>query len=58
MAMFKGFSPLDIHTLPERFMIQVLAEQLAKGNEALEAMSEELKALKKDVKAAKNLASM
>lgn len=46
MAMFKGFSQIDISTLKPRAMCAVLAIELARTNEAMEALAEELKQLK------------
>lgn len=49
MAMFKGFNPTEIITLKPRFMIAVLSQQLALSNQAIEAMSEEMKQLREEI---------
>jgi hypothetical protein len=49
MAMFKGFSATDAITLKPRFMIAVLSQQLALSNQAIEAMSEEMKQLREEI---------
>jgi hypothetical protein len=49
MAMFKGFSTTDVITLKPRFMIAVLSQQLALSNQAIEAMSEEMKQLREEI---------
>ena len=49
MAMFKGFNTTDVITLKPRFMIAVLSQQLALSNQAIEAMSEEMKQLREEI---------
>lgn len=45
--MFKGFKQMDLITTNPLLLIAILAEELARTNTALEAVSEELKNLKK-----------
>ncbi|WP_196595308.1 hypothetical protein [Pectinatus frisingensis] len=47
MALFKGFNQADLLERNPRFLCAVLAEQLTLTNKALEAVSEEVKQLKK-----------
>lgn len=48
-GMFKGFKPVDLYERNERFLIAVLSEELARTVQALEAMSEEIGHLKKEI---------
>ena len=48
MGLFKGFNQADLLERNPRFLCAVLAEQLTLTNKALEAVSEELKQVKKD----------
>lgn len=55
MAMFKGFSQGELLTGKSRLLIAVLSEQLALTNKALETMSEEVKALREEVRSLKKI---
>ena len=46
--MFKGFKQMDLITTNPLLLIAILSEELARTNTALEAVSEELKNLKKN----------
>lgn len=45
MSLFKGFTQAEVLTYEPRLMCAILAEQLAKTNEAGEAMAEHIKQL-------------
>lgn len=45
MSLFKGFTQVETLTMEPRLMCAILSEQLAKTNEAGEAMAEQLKQL-------------
>ena len=46
--LFKGFTQIDLLERDPRFLCAVLSEQLTLTNKALEAVSEELKQLRKE----------
>lgn len=50
MGMFKGFNQVQLLTMEPRLMCAILSEQLTLTNIALEAMSEEIKALRAEKK--------
>lgn len=47
MAMFKGLAPLDLLREEPRVLCGILSAELARTNEALEGLSEELKVTQK-----------
>ena len=50
MALFKGFSQIDLLEREPRTLCAILAEQLALSNKAIEAQAEEIKQLRADEK--------
>ena len=46
MSLFKGITMVDLLGGQERVLIAVLSEELARTNQAVEALAEEVKALK------------
>ena len=50
MALFKGFSQIDLLEREPRTLCAILAEQLSLSNKAIEAQAEEIKRLRADVK--------
>lgn len=46
MALFKGFSQIDLLEREPRTLCAILAEQLALSNKAIEAQNEEIKQLR------------
>ena len=49
MALFKGFSQIDLLEREPRTLCAILAEQLALSNKAIEAQNEEIKQLRKKI---------
>ena len=49
MALFKGFSQIDLLEREPRTLCAILAEQLSLSNKAIEAQAEEIKQLKNEV---------
>ena len=49
MALFKGFSQIDLLEREPRTLCAILAEQLSLSNKAIEAQAEEIKRLKNEV---------
>ena len=50
MALFKGFSQIDLLERSPRTLCAILAEQLALSNKAIEAQNEEIKQLRIKIK--------
>jgi cell shape-determining protein MreC len=50
MALFKGFSQIDLLEREPRTLCAILAEQLALSNKAIEAQNEEIKQLRIQIK--------
>jgi polyhydroxyalkanoate synthesis regulator phasin len=49
MALFKGFSQIDLLEREPRTLCAILAEQLVLSNKAIEAQNEEIKQLREKV---------
>ena len=49
MALFKGFSQIDLLEREPRTLCAILAEQLSLSNKAIEAQAEEIKQLRDEI---------
>lgn len=49
MSLFKGFNAADLAGATPRLLCAMLADQLVLSNRAIEAQSEELKLMKKEI---------
>ena len=54
MALFKGFSPIDVLERNPRTLCAILSEQLVISNKAIEAQNEEIRQLRSKLNNSKN----
>ena len=54
MALFKGFSPIDVLERDPRTLCAILSEQLVISNKAIEAQNEEIRQLRSKLNNSKN----